>query len=379
MTKKVGVISLYYHNYNYGGCLQAYAMVLAIQKLGYQVEQLSYDREFEKSAPALSVKNQMVVALKRKLPGTFLNRTYKNHVLFDHFIHMIPHSEVVYTARSIAQAEGKYDAFVAGSDQIWNPRYACDAYYLGFVGGGKRKISYAASIGNNRLEQSTINLMREKLQDFDAISVREASASELLNGRVGVKAIRVLDPVLLLHPAELDELAASARQVRHTKPYAVTYLLGNLEKNYQVCEEYSQRLGIKLVSIPTKPEDVVLGKPQYGVGPKEFISLIRDAELVITDSFHATVLSILYHKKSIILQRNMSNDAESMNSRIEDLFELFANQFHWGDVANAAENTPDWELVDQILNEERERSIAFLENSLIEEPHVEIKGDKKHG
>lgn len=367
--KKIGIISLYYKNYNFGGCLQAYALVRILRQLGFQAEQISYDRKFSKN---LSFKDQSIIFIKQLMPGNYFHEVQKNILRFKNFMAEIPHTPKVYTEQTIGSIKDEYDVFVAGSDQIWNPNFSCDAYYLGFVDDTKIKISYAASVGNIAASPKSKEKTECLLKRFDAISVREHSAVSYLYDQFRVKSVVVLDPVFLLGRGALEELAKEAVPSKNPKPYAVVYLLGNQDENRRLSEVYANNLSLPLYSIPTKQLDHSLGRPLYGVGPKEFVKVLKEAELIITDSFHAIVVSILFHKKSIILRRNGSNDKNNMNSRVEDIFQLFQGEFHWNDEnpkgkidEKIALNCPNWEEVDRILEKERAKSIKFLSDNLI--------------
>ncbi|MNI70576.1 Polysaccharide pyruvyl transferase [compost metagenome] len=185
--KRVGIITLYYKNYNYGGQLGAYALQKAIAKLGFHCEQITF-----------------------KWLNEYTLQAYESAKSADHFRNFsesIPHSERLYTASDIAECVDDYDVFVCGSDQIWGlPHVLSDdnlpCMALSFVPASKTKISYAASMRGAVIEPCRKNILAPHVNSLDFVSVREESAIPFVKTMNNGEVTHVLDPVMLLDQFE---------------------------------------------------------------------------------------------------------------------------------------------------------------------------------
>ena len=218
-----------------------------------------------------------------------------------------------------------------------------------------QKISYAASFGVSEIPSEREKEYAENLKTFKAISVREMQGAKIVEELSHRKATVVLDPTLLLDESEWMEVERTPQSCPKDK-YVFVYALGDKSNRFKgKIEELREKYEIFDVRAIQKN-----GK-ELPVGPSEFLYLLRNAEVVLTDSFHATVFSIIFHNRFITFNRSGLN----MNSRIESLVELIGiekclNKF--GDLVCNAEI--DYTNVDTILKEERRKSIEFLEKAL---------------
>ena len=336
---RVGIITHYYNSSNYGGNLQAYALCRVVDSLGYEVYQIQYDRSEDK--PFWRDKRNI-----RYIPKCLLKKIYfmlramyrnictdreitdgliKRAVAIHRFNQgMVPHSPGVYTRKDIASAVEEYDIFITGSDQVWHPMAVCEAYLLDFVDGKKfPKLSYAASIAVDVLTAVQMNRYQDSLKDYQAISVREGNAVEMVKSMTDISVEQVLDPTLLLDVEQWNELAV-AEKIQER--YLYCHFLGDEEQPRIMAKEYAREKGLKIVTIPYLSGSYRKCDADFGdirlfeVGPPEFISLIKHCDCVFTDSFHATVFSLLYHKEFFAFDRST---VQSMGSRIHNLTELF--------------------------------------------------------
>ena len=335
--KKIGIITHYYNSINFGGNLQAYALARYLETQGYHAEQISYNfyKEQEKREESSVFRKAFIKArrvIRHPIRVLILNPKYKrairkndgiskqNQAINEFNRNKVPHSAEVYTRESIKGAGEKYDVFITGSDQVWNFSWYHSAFFLDFVPDDKPKLSYAASVGMDTFTEEQKTLVREKLKDFAAISVREHGALDLLYGLTPTAPICVVDPVLLLDRKEWDTVCAP-RQLEEN--YVFCYFLGNNKKERKIAKRFARKKRLPLVNVfmQDKIADVCLGDECLsGVGPAEFISLIKHAEYVLTDSFHAVVFSHIYHKQYFVFNRDKN---ASMSSRITHITELF--------------------------------------------------------
>lgn len=251
----------------------------------------------------------------------------------------------------------RYDYFIAGSDQVWNPYYdfvagKCD--FLKFAR-NSQKISYAASFGVSEIPSERKTEYAENLKTFKAISVREKRGAKIVEELADRKATVVLDPTLLLDEIEWKKVEKRPAFFPKGK-YVFVYALGDKtdrfkDKIKQLKEEY------EIFDVRSLQKN---GK-ELPVGPSEFLYLIRNSEEILTDSFHATVFSIIFRKKFVTFNRPGLN----MNSRIESLAVLVGAKDRLTECGDLnCEIEIDYANVDEILEEERRKSIDFLKNAL---------------
>lgn len=325
---KIGILTHFHKSTNYGGVLQAYALCESLNKSGHSASQILYKHSVTSiSAPRLTCKSFF-----RKTREYIERRIYKNRnreirrkkeAAFASFRESVPHTSVEYSSNTIAQVSGDFDIFITGSDQVWNPLWYDPAYMLEFVRKDTPKISYAASLGVGDLNCEQEYIFRKSLSDFEGISVREKTAAELLSP-LTEKEVRVcVDPTLLLS-AEDWNVVASERIVN--EKYVFLYLLGNDVHTRKLAEKFAAHHGMKLVTIPDllgtfrKNDRKIHADFIEDATPRDFISLIKYAEYVLTDSFHACVFSLLYKKEFFAFHRG---GLIKMGSRIKDLLNLF--------------------------------------------------------
>lgn len=331
---------------NYGGCLQAYALQKKINDLGYEVEQLNYTEYLSKK---ISIKNQLkkVIYFSRNKKFSEFKKNYLN------------------IGKKITDIKDDGSIYIVGSDQIWNPNIPFDIrknFFLSFVEDNERKNAYAASIGTDYLDGENPNIARiqQYLSKFNMLTVREKTAEKIIRELNINNVETVLDPTLLLN---MDEWLNETKDYSN-KNYMFVYTLGLNDKNDNYIDKLSKKLNLKIVDITYKKRFKNTLKVENGFGPIEFISAIKNSEFVITNSFHGTVFSILFHKEFVTITRG------DMNSRIFDLLNKLGlqNRIIKEEELENLDNMPfeniDYNKVDDILKKEREKSIGILKKML---------------
>ena len=335
--KDVAILTKYYRNYNYGGMLQGYALYSAIKSLGYSVDIISYDvgenansvypsiiqqtKQYGLGAAIPKVAEKVIAKGKFFIKDILEERTE----LFDKFEADIDADTDLYSDDSINNLKREYRVFVSGSDQIWNPNAVRNLYLQTFVSEPYRKISYAASIGRDSFSDYEANIMIPAINRFGTIGVREKTAKELLSKYISQPVTTVLDPTFLL-PIEEWEKVSTKRLI--DEKYALVYFFSDSLEVRKKAQEFCKERGLKLVVIPYAKQEYNLsdskgpGTRMNDVGPREFVSLIKNAEFVFTDSFHGAVFSLIHQIPFAVFERNKSGHV-SMNSRLYDLLELF--------------------------------------------------------
>lgn len=340
--RKIAIVTI--ESINYGNRLQNFALQSVLEKLNFDVQTL---RRKKKS-------KDFKYFVKRFMQEVLQTKSSK----FRHFDSKINFSDIVIGRDEWpADLDNKFDYFIAGSDQIWNPYYdfvagKCD--FLQFANKCKR-ISYAASFGINNIPVERQEEYRKNLEEFHVISVRERQGKKIVENLTNKSAEVVLDPTFLLNEEEWNKLVKRPKMCPKTK-YVLVYALG--EKNERFVNK------IEMLKKDFVVFDV-LSKNRFrrekSIGPSEFIYLIKNAEIILTDSFHATAFSIIFHKRFVTYNRMGLN----MNSRIESIAEIAGiksclNQN--GDLM--CDSLYDYSNVEKKINNERKKSIDFLKKSL---------------
>ncbi len=378
---------MFYGSRNYGGCLQAYALQKFLEQNGFDAEQINFKKTATASGKINKIRRIMSLSpsvlaekLKRRTSkksvsaaGFSLENCQKRADAFDKFKKdFVRSSDVVYSSANIKNAEQVYDTFVVGSDQVWNEVTADSPYLLGFADEKKQKISYAASISQEKLSSYAKRVFKNALVQFDAVSVREERAVQLLSECGDEKIEWVLDPTFLLDKVHWDGIA---EQNMYEFPYLFCYFLSDDIRLRSAAESYAACHGLKIITLPflqNKPNaaDSDFGDIKlWNISPTGFLSLIKNAEAVFTDSFHSTVFSYIFEKQFFTFARKEGNT----NSRIKSLLLVtdkserlcdISSADVMGDIQNLA--AADYKEKPQILNEMLQKSKDFLINNLKE-------------
>lgn len=395
---KIGILTHYYQSLNYGGMLQAYALVHDLEKKGYSAEQLCY---FFSAKPFLPPQPQEGKTdlppsenlfrkgcrrIYRSLHYRLIDKRreqlyadYKKNVIprrgerFAAFQDGVPHSGTACDPASVASAAERYDCLITGSDQVWNFTWFNPAFFLDFPDSSARRIAYAASAGKTSFEPEETQYLKKTLPHFHAISVRESDLADTLNRLLETDdVVQTVDPTMLLTAEDWDEIA-SPRLIREN--YLFCYFLHNDESLSKLAKQFARKHRLKIVTIPFPGIEYNTADVRFGdyrlddADPADFISLVKYADYVFTDSFHATVFSLIYGKQFAAFPRG---DAKGMGSRLQTLTKMFGCEERFCRVSTekraeyieslpvyAAKESPDFEKVKQ-------GSEAFLLRALAE-------------
>ena len=246
---------------------------------------------------------------------------------------------------------------------------------LQFVPDDYPKISYAASIGKNSGFKDWFVEMLGGLKHFDSVSVREKSAADIIKQYTGIDSQVVLDPTLMLTDEDWKALVHKEDNKSEKTPYIFTYFLGQDKANREFAEELSKKTSMKIINFAHainyfRDEDKEFAdEAVMDYSPKDFIDYIAGASFVITDSFHATVFSLIFHRPFYTLTRQSADGIKSMNSRVVDLLNTYGlpdrlidaqEQLFDGNV-----NDIDFSTFDNMINEQRKKSMTFIKDSLL--------------
>lgn len=381
---KVGIITLYHGNYNFGGLLQAYALPKVLKEhFEIEAEQIDYIPTEQKTKKKQKGENNILQHLYKiayNLGIVFFARVNKKHLfqrkqVFDSFMNEIPHSEMVYECDSINKSVQQYKSFICGGDQIWNDcgeNQNLMVYTLQFVPGCVKKIAYGPSMAVLETSLDFRKIMSNGFKQLDAISVRERKSVSILKTLTNKKINVVVDPVLLMTKNEWE---CVAREPEMKDKYILCYLLGDSIEYRKAVKKFSQKINIPILTFPhiflnvVRKCDLLFGDiHDYTSGPREFIGLIKHAEFVITDSFHACVFSMIFQKPFFVFERNKIGEKGNMNSRIYD----FLEEYHLGSQLVTEKELADIEEIPKVdfayahehWKKRREESSEYLKNAL---------------
>lgn len=316
MKKRVFIVTINI-SYNIGNKLQNYALKSTLESLGYSVCTLkniynlkgSKARFFKKLPPSVL----LAVYRLKKLTGSNKYEWQRmiEYVKFDKKL-----SNKYYSVKALKSLSKKATAFIAGSDQVWNFDFKINDMYINmleFCSDGAKKISYAASVGMKQFSDVQAETVKKYLPSFDFLSVRENDAKELIEPLCGKEVKVVLDPTLLLDTSEWDKIAIQPKWY-DGKDYALLYFLGEKDENFsKLTAELKNDKGLKIIDPLDK------NSPSYQCGPAQFVYLVKHAKCVVTDSYHATVFSVLYQKPISVLTGK--GERAKMSGRFETLKE----------------------------------------------------------
>ena len=300
--KTIGVITFHQAN-NYGAVLQAYALCSYLNSIdGVSAEVINYQSSaIEKRNMHLPFDKQTHLSTKNMVKGFLNYRNIKtNRAVFDSFRKRYLPLSTALSKQQLSEETSKYDILICGSDQIWNLDIteADKSYFLDFSKDHQLKYSYAASVGESQLVTQHKDFFNQQLAHFQMISVREESLVNELEQVIVKKARKVLDPVFLLDSIEWRRIATDVKR----ESYILVFKMGTNKTGERIlsfAKELAQEKGLKVILLSDKEvwykyRDYI----HFGVAtPEEFIGLINNAEIVVTNSFHATAFSLILNKE----------------------------------------------------------------------------------
>lgn len=354
--KTVGIVT--FHNaHNFGAVLQCLALKTAIRNLGYEVEVIDHNN----TCIINDYVNNFRINIKcgfYKILKSFANYcvTYfpkENRIRkFKRFINTYLLENRVTTKKS----SNYYDCLVFGSDQIWCSSLTNDdVYYWGKTDlECNHKISYAASAGNF---DDHIDKNLPLLNDFSSISVREKSLQEYLVKK-GINAVVTIDPTLLIEAYQWINLLSLRK--KSFKPYILVYAMRNKKKVRSLAKRVAKEKQLNTIEIHNKFIGYKDIAEKYNDGdPIDFLTLIYNAQYIITDSFHGTVFSIIFNKQFVTVKLNDGKD-----NRVQHLLKTLQLEERLSELGENYNNPINYTIVNSKLTLLRQDSMTFLEDAL---------------
>lgn len=356
---------------NYGSILQTYATQKVLNKLGCDSEVINYIRMDETANKTIvtncNIKgNGIKSKIKRlgyiiiqgpnvkhmhkkfsKFRKTYLKQTEKEYNSVEELKNNLPNADV----------------YCTGSDQVWakigGVNYD-EAYFLNFVPEGKRCISYAASLGKSKIDEELEKRLPELLKKYETILVRENTAEEIIKEKGFNNVKQVLDPTLLLNNEEWSSLAEKTKL--DGKEYILVYQLHHNKQMEDYLKKLKKHTKLPIYRVhPSFYYGFKPGKFLYLPTPGQYISYIKNAKYIVTDSFHGTVFSLIFNKNFVdILPGETSTRIESILKLVNQENRIIRdfNDFSW------LEKDIDYKNINKIMSEEREKSLKDFKDAI---------------
>jgi len=356
----IGLVTTWFAR-NFGAIFTAYALYRILEKMGYTVLMINKPKELW--GEMYNAPNRSTIALDFGKRHYYISKEYS--------LDTMPY---------IGQLNNNCEIFIAGSDQLWNPKVYAYKYYffLDFVESQNKKISYATSVGSQTFQGTLTDkhFISYLLKRFDLISNREDEAVKICEDEFGLSSTRVIDPVFLLEQEDYNLLEIESN-VNYETEYIFAYILdGNLEKK-RIIDELSIKLGMHVLCAydlehPEQSKEY-LGYEEARIDkPEDWLWYIKNASYVITDSYHGGCFSLIYQKQFICFVNSLRGEA-----RFKELFgrlglagNLVFTEHTDFDIDNVLNNPIQYDNVNRILHKEKIFSYEWLDSAVKKQPNA---------
>lgn len=336
---------------SYGAVLQAYALAKAIEDLGFEAQIINYQPSYD------------LIRRSRRALRPIYRPKFMDFLRDSGLLTKSRYRDL----RELKAADLSADAIVVGSDQVWN----CDKYFNGkddamfleFARTRTRRVSYAASLSMSEVPADQVARYKRLLDRFDAISVREATGARALS-KLGIEDAQVMvDPVYLLDKEQWGRLASNGKKDFTKEKYALVVCLEQRDAVYEHARKEADRLGLPLYSLSHGPrafkKHARVHKNFRELTVCDYLGIIRDAETVITDSFHAMSFSLIFNRSVNVVPRG-----DGGNSRMLDLLEDLGIADRVLSTAPASDKHLDFAKVNRSIKAKVEAADVFLTTAL---------------
>lgn len=368
---KIGILTFWKTEDNYGQLLQCYASQKYLRSLGHEtfLVRTTNGREYnpnfkqqlrDKIRTVYRLLPYPIYLTKRVIGSAFYFlthgklRQHKVDLGFEQFRKEYLNCTQVYTLEDLQKNPPSADAFVVGSDQIWNTNDGI--YYLTWVRDGVKRIAYAASFGGGDTIPKKKTL-EEWLKRFDYVSVREQSGVEICSNAGYKNAECVVDPTMLLRAEDYLEIASTDYP---KEKYLFIYFLGTRTTiDWKEIHAFAKSKGLKIVYVASQGQEDKFKHAKATI--HQWLTLISHAEYVLTNSFHGTVFTLLFGRKFMVYP--VTGVAVKMNDRITTLLRPLGLTHHiYSDNIRAIEEDIDYAEVHSIIQKQSLRSRQLLKD-----------------
>lgn len=370
---KIGIIT-WFSGTNYGTHLQAIALQAFLREMNRHVEIINYEVDVPQKRPMI----KRIMNQPRKFINNLAYKRFDSQIqLRNNKLKAIIKSNCILTDKiecdeEFVRKSNEFDLLICGGDQIWNPNWYHRFYYADYDAITTRKISYAPSIGVDEIPENQIENIRRSIEKFDYISIREKKGAEVVaNLFDGEKKVEpVIDPAFLLNKNEWNEIC-KIKSKKVSYRYVLSMFLTDNQHHWKAAKRFADKEDCRLVVIPYCGFSYMQkAEIAADAGLEDVIALIREAEYILTDSFHITALAIIYHKQFYTFQRFKEVEFFSTNERVRNLLEIAdcSNRFiNYGAKRINDMTDINYKKIVPKLNKVIEESKKYLERAIGEE------------
>lgn len=363
--KTIGIITIHRVT-NFGSVLQTFATQKILESLDYDITIIDY------IAPRLKVKNIFKESFIRRREGKlykkisgFISMEILNRFVFSQFLkkYINLSKEKYYSLEDIKTNLPKQDYYMTGSDQVWNSfynKFIDPVFFLNFTEG--KKISFASSFGREYVDKEELTKIKSYLDKYTRISVREDSGVKMLQSIGFDNITHLVDPTLLITKDEWLKLL-SVKTKKEKIPYVLIYPMSVIDPNlFVTARQVANRINGVVYFLGSGLKTYKEADKTFKLqSPIDFLSLVNNADFVVTNSFHGTIFSINFNKKFIVIP------PEKFHTRIQSILELL----HLEDRVYLGQGNIDYFLkdfdyikVNEMLRIERRKSLEYITKTL---------------
>lgn len=342
--------------YNYGAILQAYALQKYLNTHYANTYILDYhnvdiDKSYKRPSWKDFCSNPKNAIFRLVQSFLYKGKNKKINKFRERYLSLTQR----YDRENLKEAFEEADVFITGSDQVWNYLIIKrdSSFFLDFAS-GRRTCSYAASFGVSKIPEDYQNFYINQMKNIDFISVREPQGADLVRGLVNREVAVMPDPTLLINISEWEALCVKPKI---KEPYILVYKITKADRLLQFSKELSKATGLSVIYVPNDLKSGSVGKLKLNVGPQEWLGLIKNAEYVVTNSFHGTVFSIIFGRKFFA---EVSKKVNPSTSRLHSLLEMFKMEERTIDKYTEAMLYKELSKEDILLNLESQKDKANL-------------------
>lgn len=357
----IGIVTLF--DTNLGNRLQNYAGEQILQKFGYETKTLVFSHKTEYK---FLLKYYVKKISRYSFSGNKLFWRYekKRREIYNDFnLKYINVKYLKIDANNTKKYLRKFNKFVVGSDQVWNPnlkdKLEKNQFFLQFAD-YTQKVCLSPSIGVEKILDEDKDYFIKQLNTFRYLSIRERKGADLIWKLTGKVAEVLIDPTMMLSKNQWKVISKQPNNIVISKEYILTYFLGGCSQSQKDYIKYiADEFDLTVIDLIANES-----KEYYFTGPEEFVYLIENAKIIMTDSFHACVFSILFEKPFQVFKRN--GNLNNMYSRIESLLKLLKlehKQYEYRENNNLFDC--NYEVSFKILRRERQKFSAYLKKALL--------------
>lgn len=369
-NRTVGIVTINDYT-NYGNRLQNIAFTIFLENAGYSV--INGIQVFTKEAWVYSTSSVFRRLLKHLLPYKLVKgRLYKSRQIIDPLL-MIRKERfcqfcsiylktidpiIAATNRQALRVLEKYgiDKYISGSDQVWNPYYEGRAYEFLLFAPKDKRLSYAASFGVDTIPRSQQYYYKRCINDLSYISVREENGAKIVYELTKRDSHISVDPTLLLNSNSWEGIVVSPK-FSLPKEYICTYFLG---EKPMALSSFAKAKNLEIIELNNRDYEEL-----FTINPGEFLYILKNANYILTDSYHAVVFSIIFRKQFYVFKRKQENTGD-MFSRIETITEQLQleDRIQNREIIIENDHIIDWDLIERKIDNLRNLSVISLMEAL---------------